>query len=31
LLEWQTELSLEEGIASALAWVEKRHEVLGYE
>jgi UDP-glucose 4-epimerase len=31
LLEWQTELSLDEGIASALAWAEKRREVLGYE
>ena len=31
LLEWQTELSLDEGIASALAWADKRHEVLGYE
>jgi UDP-glucose 4-epimerase len=31
LLQWETELSLDEGIASALAWAEKRHEVLGYE
>ena len=31
LLDWQTELSLDEGIASALAWADKRHEVLGYE
>jgi UDP-glucose 4-epimerase len=31
LLEWETELSLDEAIASALAWAEKRHEVLGYE
>jgi len=31
LLEWQTELSLDEAIASALAWADKRHEVLGYE
>jgi UDP-glucose 4-epimerase len=31
LLEWTAELSLDEGIASALAWAEKRHEVLGYE
>ena len=31
LLAWETELSLEDGIASALAWAQKRHEVLGYE
>ena len=31
LLEWETELSLDQAIASALAWAEKRHEVLGYE
>jgi UDP-glucose 4-epimerase len=31
LLEWETELSLDEAIASALAWAEKRREVLGYE
>jgi UDP-glucose 4-epimerase len=31
LLGWKTELSLDEAIASALAWGEKRHEVLGYE
>jgi UDP-glucose 4-epimerase len=31
LLEWETELSLDDGIASALAWAEKRREVLGYE
>jgi UDP-glucose 4-epimerase len=31
LLDWRTELSLDEGIASALAWAERRHEVLGYE
>jgi UDP-glucose 4-epimerase len=31
LLDWRTELSLEDGIASALAWAERRHEVLGYE
>jgi UDP-glucose 4-epimerase len=30
LLDWQTELSLDEGIASALAWADKRVEVLGY-
>ena len=31
LLQWRTELSIDEGIASALAWSERRHEVLGYE
>jgi UDP-glucose 4-epimerase len=31
LLDWRTELSLEEAIASALAWGEKRQEILGYE
>ena len=31
LLGWRTELSLEEAIASALAWGEKRQEILGYE
>jgi UDP-glucose 4-epimerase len=31
LLGWQTELSLEEAISSALAWGEKRQEILGYE
>jgi UDP-glucose 4-epimerase len=31
MLGWHHELSLEEAIASALAWAEKRHEVLGYE
>ncbi|HET8665177.1 MAG TPA: UDP-glucose 4-epimerase GalE [Nocardioides sp.] len=31
LLRWQTELSLDEAIASALAWADKRLEVLGYE
>lgn len=30
LLGWQTELSLDEAIASALAWGEKRKDVLGY-
>jgi UDP-glucose 4-epimerase len=30
LLQWETELSLDEAIASALAWADKRHEVLGY-
>ncbi|KRC52651.1 MULTISPECIES: UDP-glucose 4-epimerase GalE [unclassified Nocardioides] len=30
LLGWQTELSLDEAIASALAWGEKREDVLGY-
>jgi len=31
LLEWRTELSLEDAISSALAWGEKRREILGYE
>jgi UDP-glucose 4-epimerase len=31
LLGWRTELSLEDAIASALAWGEKRQEILGYE
>jgi UDP-glucose 4-epimerase len=31
LLNWHTELSLEDAIASALAWGEKRVEILGYE
>ncbi len=30
-LDWQSELSLDEAIASALAWGEKRQEILGYE
>jgi UDP-glucose 4-epimerase len=31
LLGWSSELSLDEAIASALAWGEKRQEILGYE
>jgi UDP-glucose 4-epimerase len=31
LLDWQTELTLDEGIASALEWADRRLEVLGYE
>jgi amino acid transporter len=31
LLGWHHELSLEEAIASALAWGERRQEILGYE
>lgn len=31
LLGWRTELSLRDAIASALAWGEKRQEILGYE
>lgn len=31
LLGWRTELSLDEAIASALAWGAKREEILGYE
>jgi UDP-glucose 4-epimerase len=31
LLDWRTELSIDDAIASALAWADKRREVLGYE
>jgi UDP-glucose 4-epimerase len=31
LLGWQTELSIDEAIASALAWADRRQDVLGYE
>jgi len=31
LLGWQTELSIDEAIASALAWADRRKEILGYE
>jgi UDP-glucose 4-epimerase len=31
LLDWSTQLSLEEAIASALAWGDKRKDILGYE
>jgi UDP-glucose 4-epimerase len=31
LLDWRTELSLDDAIASALAWGGKRQEILGYE
>jgi UDP-glucose 4-epimerase len=31
LLDWRTELTVDEAIASALAWADRRHEVLGYE
>jgi len=31
LLDWRTELSLDDAIASALAWGEQRQEILGYE
>jgi UDP-glucose 4-epimerase len=31
LLDWRTELGIDEAIASALAWAEKRQEILGYE
>jgi UDP-glucose 4-epimerase len=30
VLGWYSSLALEEAIASALAWSERRHEVLGY-
>lgn len=30
VLGWSSELSLEEAIRSALAWADRRHEVLGY-
>ena len=31
LLDWRTSLTLDDAIASALAWGEKRQEILGYE
>ena len=31
LLDWHTELTLDEAIASALAWADRRQDVLGYE
>ena len=31
LLGWRAELTIEDAIASALAWGEKRQEILGYE
>lgn len=31
LLGWKTEASLDEAIASALAWADRRREILGYE
>ena len=31
LLDWRTELSIDDAIASALAWADRRQEVLGYE
>lgn len=31
LLDWRSELSLDDAIASALAWGERRREILGYE
>jgi len=30
LLDWRTELGIEEAIASALAWADRRQDVLGY-
>jgi UDP-glucose 4-epimerase len=31
LLDWRAELSIDDAIASALAWADRRQEVLGYE
>jgi UDP-glucose 4-epimerase len=31
LLDWSTELTLDDAIASALAWADRRQDVLGYE
>ncbi len=31
LLDWRAELSIDDAIASALAWADKRQEILGYE
>jgi len=31
LLDWRTELSIDDAISSALAWADRRQEVLGYE
>jgi UDP-glucose 4-epimerase len=31
LLDWRTELSIDDAIASALAWADRRQAVLGYE
>ncbi len=31
LLDWRTELTIDDAIASALAWADKRQEILGYE
>ncbi len=31
LLGWRAELSVDDAIEAALAWTEKRHEILGYE
>ena len=31
LLDWQSELSVEDAITSALAWSASRKEILGYE
>ena len=31
LMGWRAELTVDDAIASALAWADKRHEVLGYE
>jgi UDP-glucose 4-epimerase len=31
LVGWRAQESIDDAIASALAWSEKRHEILGYE
>ena len=31
LIGWRAEQTIEDAIASALAWTEKRQEILGYE
>ena len=31
LLGWRAELSIDDAIASALAWADRRQEILGYE
>jgi UDP-glucose 4-epimerase len=31
ILKWSTQLSLEDGVRSALEWAARRREILGYE